>query len=242
MGPKNLSEQLLHDIGVDIVQGNILPGEILPKVETLSEMKGVSRTVVREALKGLTARRLVESSTRVGTVVREKNDWLWWDPDIISWASLADSSKKFLLQLSEVRLAIEPAAVRLAARNATDEDITLIRNSYEKLENSLDDEEEWAKADFEFHNSILLASRNVLMISLVQTLHNGLVQSRQTTIKVLKKYQEQNNPWKTENALLMHKAVMEAICARDEGLAYEKMLGLLLSVVQLIEDFEANNS
>ncbi|GAE25937.1 transcriptional regulator [Halalkalibacter wakoensis JCM 9140] len=240
MGPKNLSEQLLHDIGLEIVQGNLSPGEILPKVETLSEMKGVSRTVVREALKGLTARRLVESSTRVGTVVREKNEWLWWDPDIISWASRSNDSRNFLLQLSEVRLAIEPAAVRLAARNATDEDILLIKKSYERLENSLGDEEEWARADFEFHDSILLASRNVLMISLVKTLHNGLVQSRQTTIKVLKKYQEKNNHGKTEDALLMHKAVMEAICSRDEALAYEKMLHLLLSVVQLIEDLEAS--
>ncbi|WP_257009974.1 FadR/GntR family transcriptional regulator [Evansella halocellulosilytica] len=234
MPPLNLSEQLLHDLGSQIVQGELKPGDVLPKVETLSEIKGVSRTVVREALKGLSAKRLVESSTKVGTVVKNRNDWLWWDPDVISWAANSKDGRKMLLQLSDVRLAIEPSAVRLAAKNATEEDIIHIKESFKKLESSLHDEEKWAKADFEFHNSILDASHNELMISLVKTLQNGLVQSRQTTIKKLKEKDEIDGT--KDEALAMHKAVMEAIVTGNDSLAYEKMHELLLYVVELIED------
>lgn len=241
MAPRNLSEQLLHDLGKEIVQGEKQPGEVLPKVEDISEIKGVSRTVVREALKGLAARRLVESSTKVGTVVKDRTDWQWWDPDVLSWASQSKVSREILIQLTEVRLAIEPAAVQLAAKKATEEDIRLIKKCFENLEASLGNEEEWAKADYEFHNSILAASHNELMLSLIKTLHDALLQSRQTSIKLLKEkdlgpYVEAN-----EEVIARHRGLMEAVCSRDGELAYQKMHELLIRVVQLIEASEDEN-
>ncbi|SDN89726.1 FadR/GntR family transcriptional regulator [Alkalicoccus daliensis] len=234
MIPRNLSEQMLHDLGAQIVQGTLQPGELLPKVETLSEMKNVSRTVIREALKGLSARRLIEASTRKGTVVRERKDWLWWDPDVIAWASTAEKNRTFLLQLSEVRLAIEPAAVRLAAKNATEKDLQEIKKRFKELEAATQDEDAWVEADFAFHDSILEASHNELMVSLVQTLYSGLVQSRHTTIKVLMEEQKKDQTTMNE-ALEMHKFVMEAICSGDEEAAYQNMSNLLYSVVAVIE-------
>jgi GntR family galactonate operon transcriptional repressor len=239
MAPRNLSEQLLHQLGKEIINGKLKPGDLLPTVETLSEMKGVSRTVIREALKGLSARRLVESSTKVGTVIKERTDWQWWDPDVMSWAASSKNSRDFLLQLTEIRLAIEPAAVQLAARNATDHDLLKIRSCYDSLEASLENEAEWAKADYEFHNSILLASHNELMLSLVKTMYSGLIQSRQASIRALK---EEANPsygqLPSEEVLSRHKSVMEAICDRDEKLAYQKMYELLMRVVELIQKQE----
>lgn len=235
MKHRNLSEQLFHELGKQIVHGDLLPGEVLPKVETLSEMKDVSRTVVREALKGLSARKLVESSTRIGTVILPRNDWQWWDSDVLSWAAQSEGSRDILLQLTEVRLAIEPAAVRLAAKYATDEDLEVIRKRYQNLETSLGNEKKWAKADYEFHNSILFASHNELMMSLLKTMHKGLIQSRQTTFKVLKNNQQNNLGEPTKEALSKHKAVMEAICSRNDTLAYEKMQDLIMSVRELIK-------
>ncbi|MDQ0338364.1 DNA-binding FadR family transcriptional regulator [Caldalkalibacillus uzonensis] len=235
MAPRNLSEQLLHDIGQQIVNEELLPGDILPKVEVLSEIKGVSRTVVREALKGLIARRLVESSTKVGTVVRDRSDWQWWDPDVLLWASRSKKKRQFLLQITEVRLAIEPSAVKLAAKNATDEDIRHIQKCYQRLEETLGNDEEWVKADYEFHNSILMASHNEIMFSLVKTLHIGLFQSRQETIRALKEDPSPSYGEPSEEVLARHKSVMDAICARDENLAYQKMYELLMRVVELIE-------
>ncbi|MDF0728538.1 FadR/GntR family transcriptional regulator [Cytobacillus sp. S13-E01] len=242
MPPRNLSEQLLHDLGKDIVQGEIQPGEVLPKVEDISEIKGVSRTVVREALKGLAARRLVESSTKVGTIVKNREDWQWWDPDVLSWASHSNVSREILLQLTEVRLAIEPAAVQLAAKKATEDDIKQIKKCYKNLESSLGNEEEWAKADYEFHNSILVASHNELMLSLIKTLHDALLKSRQTSIKLLKQKEKNTYVEANEEVISRHKGLMEAVCSRNGELAYKKMQELLVRVVQLIETSEDESS
>lgn len=230
---RNLSEQLYHELGKQIVNGDIAEKDVLPTVDTLSEMKGVSRTVVRDALKGLSSRKLVESSTKTGTVVLPRHEWQWWDSDVLSWAMQTGEKRKTLLQLTEVRLAIEPAAVRLAAKQATDEDLNYIRKCYEKLVHSTDHEQKWARADYEFHHSILIASHNDLMISLLKTLHKGLVQSRQSTFKILKS-NEHSTKDSGEEALAMHRAVMEAVCARNETEAYKKMKDLLLHVHSLV--------
>ncbi len=238
MAPRNLSEQILHDLGKDIVQGQLQPGDILPKVEDISEIKGVSRTVVREALKGLAARRLVESSTKIGTVVKERADWQWWDQDVLSWAAQSKVSRDILLQLTEVRLAIEPAAVQLAASKATDEDIKLIRECYKNLEASIGNEEEWVAADYEFHKSILIASHNELMLSLIKTLHDALLRSRQTSMKSLKQKKEDPIVEVHEEVIGRHKSLMEAVCTRNGALAFLIMQDLLNRVVHLIETSE----
>lgn len=242
MSPRNFSEQLLHDLGKDIVQGVLQPGDILPKVEDISEMKGVSRTVVREALKGLAARRLVESSTKKGTIIKERDNWQWWDPDVLSWASQSRVSRDILLQLTEVRLAIEPAAVKLAANKATEEDMKLIRERYKNLEASIGNEEEWAAADYEFHNSILIASHNELMLSLIKTLHNALLQSRQTSYKSLKQKKHISVVKVHEEVISRHKSLMEAVCSRNGELAFHLMQDLLNRVVHLIETSEEENN
>ncbi|NJP39127.1 FadR/GntR family transcriptional regulator [Alkalicoccus luteus] len=233
--PKNLSEQLLHELGSSIVQGERKPGELLPKVETLSEMKGVSRTVVRETMKGLSARRLIESSTRTGTVVRDREAWLWWDPDIISWAAAAEENQSFLMQLTEVRLAMEPAAVKLAAKNADEEDIATIRHRFDLLEQSVDNEDDWVEADAAFHEAILHASHNELMQSLIQTLQEGLYQSRHTTMRMLQRAGDNSR----KMALDLHRDVMTAVIEGKEDEAMARMETLLHTVSHLLKEYEA---
>lgn len=230
MAFQNLSEQLFHALGRKIVQGKIKPGEHLPKVELLSEMNGVSRTVVREVLKGLAARRLIKSYTKIGTVVQPRSKWQWWDPDVLSWAAEAENNQTFLLQLTEVRLAIEPAAVELAANNATEKDIQEIKKRYEQLEQAFGDEPKWVEADYEFHSSILAASHNELMLSLLDTLRKALEKSRQTTIHVI----HQHSPSAYEEVIVRHKKIMEAVCRGDGSTARIRMKELLERVSQLI--------
>ena len=84
---KNRNEQLVHEIGQKIVIGELKSEEILPKVEELSEIYGVSRTVVREALKGLATLGLVRSNQRSGTAVLPRSSWQWWNSDILTMAT-----------------------------------------------------------------------------------------------------------------------------------------------------------
>lgn len=238
MSLQNLSDQLLHELGRQIVHGVLKPGQSLPKVEDLSNMKGVSRTVVREVLKSLAARRLVESTTKIGTKVCPRSNWQWWDPDVLTWASEMEDNREFLTNLTEVRLALEPAAMELAARNATEKDIRNIQECYERLQASLDHEEQWVKADYDFHYSLIQASNNELIISLLQTLRHALEKSRHTTYHAIKKSPAEPFQGPNEEILDRHKAVMQAICDKNGALARQKMYELLTRVSQLITTHE----
>ncbi|MCF8563460.1 FadR family transcriptional regulator [Alicyclobacillus tolerans] len=229
-----LSGQLLHELGRQILSGALESGQVLPTVETLSEMNGVSRTVTREALKGLSALGLVESQPKVGTIVCARDHWQWWSREVLQWSVDAKPNQHFLLQLSEVRRVIEPAAVALAAQNGTDKDFQVIREAFERLEQSVGNEEDWAKADYEFHDSIIAASRNELMLSLTRVMRDALLYSRKTTIPILKEKREEP----PVAALNQHRAVMDAVCSRDEQGAYQGMTQLLESVKVLIQDSE----
>ena len=94
---KNRSDQLVHDVGKKIVTGELIPGEVLPKVEELCEIYGVSRTVVREAFKGLATLGLVRSNQRSGTSVLPRSDWQWWNIDILTWLLEDEKNQRFFI-------------------------------------------------------------------------------------------------------------------------------------------------
>src|SRR5690606_28944376 len=98
---KNRSGQLILEIGKKIVVGEYVPGETLPKVEALSEEYKVSRTVVREAFKGLSTLGLVRSNQRSGTVVLPRTEWQWWNLHVMTWLLEDPDNRDFLLHLTE---------------------------------------------------------------------------------------------------------------------------------------------
>src|SRR5829696_6445731 len=117
--------ETVYEIGRRIVSGELQPGDLLPEGELIAELD-ISRTVLREAIKVLGAKGLVEAKPRVGTKVSARNHWRLMDPDILAWQSEAGLDEPFLRNLAEVRYVIEPAAARLAAQRATEEEIDII--------------------------------------------------------------------------------------------------------------------
>src|SRR5881628_1717221 len=120
---RGLHGAVVHDVGVRILRGDLAPGDPLPNEDELSGELAVSRTVLREAIKVLAAKRLVESRPKTGTRVRERSDWNLLDPDVLAWHLEAGLTDKFLQNTLELRGLIEPGAARLAALRATDEEI-----------------------------------------------------------------------------------------------------------------------
>ena len=100
------------------------------------------------------------------------------------------------------------------------------------MEQATSNEEEWARADFDFHNSILLASHNELMISLLNILRNALLQSRHSSFRAVMERDAQQ----LADVLRKHKAVMDAIVLRDGELAFQKMEELLQLVGGVIRN------
>jgi GntR family transcriptional regulator, galactonate operon transcriptional repressor len=216
----NLTDQLIHELGKQIINGEINPGDTLPKVETLSEIHGVSRTVVREAFKGLATRRLVKSVPKLGTIVCPRSEWQWWDEDVLAWASDVGRNRNFILKINEISLAIEPVAAKLAAKNATPADIEKMKEYYCRLEQSLGDKDKWAETDYQFHKSIYEASNNELLINMVQMLVKVELDYRYVTIANIT---DQDT---MEKYLRLHKDVLIAICDHDENASHQKMYEL----------------
>src|SRR6478735_8445404 len=112
---RGLHGQLVHDIGLRILRGQLEPGDSLA-----AEWSGqdVSRTVVRKAVKVLAAKGLIVSRPKTGTHVRERRFWHMLDPDVLAWRLEAEPEDDFYRSLFEARRLIEPAVAALAATHA----------------------------------------------------------------------------------------------------------------------------
>src|SRR5918912_994052 len=104
---RGLHGAVVHEIGVRIVRGELEPGEQVPD-DGLLDDPGVSRTVLREAIKVLAAKRLVESRPKTGTRVRPRRDWNLLDPDVLAWQVEAGADADFLAQGLQVGRMIPP--------------------------------------------------------------------------------------------------------------------------------------
>jgi DNA-binding FadR family transcriptional regulator len=118
---------------------------------------------VREAIKVLAAKGLVESRPKVGTRVRPRRDWNLLDPDVLAWRIEAGPDAGFLEQALELRRMIEPAAARLAAERATDAQIAVLYEASEAMAAAGDDLDAFMEPDLRFHRLMLEACRNELL-------------------------------------------------------------------------------
>ena len=105
--------EVARSIGVDIIAGRYAEGVRLPGDAELTATFGVSRPVLRESVKTLVAKGLLTTKARVGTVVRERGAWNMFDADVLAWHLDAGIDIRFLGDLAEIRLAVEPRAARL---------------------------------------------------------------------------------------------------------------------------------
>lgn len=154
---------IVHAIGRDIVTGVLAQGERLPGDQELMARFSVSRTALREAMKVLASKGLIESRQRAGTRVRPRRDWDLLDVDVLSWHTPESISESFTADLVELRELIEPAAAKLAADRATSDDLTRIEAAYLRMEQAVDDYEAFYVADVDFHLAVLNASHNQLV-------------------------------------------------------------------------------
>src|SRR5437762_12247379 len=164
--PTGIHAGVVQGIGRRIVRGELATGEILPEQTELSRQLGVSRTVVREATKVLAAKGLVESRSKRGTVILPKSAWRLLDPDVLAWLTEAGLDPEFLRSMFEVRKIIEPAAVRLAAERATDDELAAIQSTFEAMARA-DDQAAYEDADISYHAMLVAATHNDHLVQLV---------------------------------------------------------------------------
>src|SRR6266704_4456743 len=135
---QNLPEQVVRQIGLSIMRNDFKPGDALLSEPELSLQFNVSRPVLREALKMLGAKGLIESRPKTGTRVRPRADWNLLDPDVIAWQYEAGFDRSFLQAICEVRLMFEPMTARFAAARATADEINIIEEYCQLLQGAVD--------------------------------------------------------------------------------------------------------
>lgn len=174
---ETMSAQIARLLGKRIVSGDFAPGETLPVESELCERLGVSRTVVREAVKRLAGKHLVQVSPKVGTTVLPFAAWNLLDRDVLTWRLEAQRDLAIVDEIFEVRLCFEPHAAFLAAQRANADERTAIQDAFDTLiacdrpDASLP---EVAQADYAFHDTIVRASHNSLLVNLCTTLRTAL--------------------------------------------------------------------
>jgi DNA-binding FadR family transcriptional regulator len=218
MAIKNVHGNTVDHLGAAIVAGVYPAGSSVPPEPMLCEELGVSRTVVREAVKSLIAKGLVTSGPKVGTKVLAPEHWNWFDPDVIVWQSRAGITPEFLRDLQDLRRAVEPAAVRLAAERATAEDISEIGAAFEGMRRAVEEGGDYVASDLRFHQGLLRASRNRMIVQMSKALAALLRTSFEISTK------RKDGP---RNSLPLHKAVLDAVAARNPARAERACLVLI---------------
>ncbi|MFI6024752.1 FadR/GntR family transcriptional regulator [Amycolatopsis magusensis] len=153
--------QTVAALGSRIVAGEIGDGVVLDLTELGRELD-VSMTALREALKVLAAKGLVEARQKRGTYVRSREHWNLLDSDVIRWRSEAGDTAEVLRDLAEVRAVLEPAAASLAARRRTDQDLAELDAALADMRTAADPAAEVA-ADLRWHRGLLRATGNQML-------------------------------------------------------------------------------
>jgi DNA-binding FadR family transcriptional regulator len=226
MSIKNVHGNTLDHLGESIVRGDYEPGSVIPPEPMLCEELGVSRTVIREAVKSLVAKGLITTGPKVGTRVQPSDDWNWFDPDVIRWQSSAGLTREFLRDLQDLRRVLEPAAVRLAAQRATTKDIQGIEAAYQGMRRAIEEGGDYVTYDLRFHQGLLRACRNRMIAQMSKAIGALLRTSFEisTTTK--------GGP---RSSLPLHRAVLDAVIAHDPPRAEKAIYVLIDSAANDIE-------
>ncbi|MER8961179.1 FadR/GntR family transcriptional regulator [Mesorhizobium sp. M0701] len=216
-GNKSLHDRVVRVIGARIVRGNLKEGDKIDSDGTLAREFGASRTAMREAVRVLTDKGLVESRPRLGTRVRSSEHWNYLDVDILSWHQWSDD-RQWVQDLLEMRRLIEPKAAAIAASRGSVETFARMRGALDTMAScavsgSL---EEAVFADIAFHKEILAATRN----NMISSLHYAISASLRVTLTETKRDLLQSS-------LPAHYKVLSAIESRNPDAAYRAMEDLI---------------
>lgn len=225
---RNLHGQIVHTIGRQILRGELRPGDPIPTPHDLP----ASRTALREAIKVLAAKGLVEARPKTGTRVRSRDAWNLLDPDVLAWRQDGAPPVRFVRSVTELRGIIEPGAAALAATRARGQDLAAIERAYLDMEaavplNGPMEVQAFVEADTRFHTAILQAAGNDILEQLAHVVSVALRASFEITSRI---------PGSARATLPRHRAVLDAIRSGRPPAASAAMRRLINSIDRMIDE------
>ncbi|MFE9356388.1 FadR/GntR family transcriptional regulator [Streptomyces olivaceoviridis] len=214
-----MHQRVVDELGRRVVGGLWEPGNPLPVEDALAAEIGVSRGVVREAVKALVAKGMLHVRPRTGTRVLPPEHWNHLDRDVLRWKQAGDAAA-LLRDTGELRRIVEPEAARLAADRAGPDDVRVLYDSLAAMEAAAAEpgRRGYVEADIAFHRALLDASGNRLLGSLGRAVGIALEHSFLISTQT---------PGAVEASLPGHRAVVEAVEARDPAAAAAAVLAII---------------
>lgn len=212
--PRGIHGQTVETLASRILSNEYPEGTILD-LPTLRAELDVSLTALREALKVLTAKGMIDARQKRGTFVQPRSSWNMLDADVMRWHTASSTDPALFDQLTEVRAVVEPAAARMAAERATDEDIAALTEALDAM-GAADDVDAAVEADITFHRRLLLATHNDFLAQIAQIIAIGLAERD--------KFVHHANP---SSPLPSHRPVLDAVAAHDPDGAEQAMRALV---------------
>lgn len=217
----NIHAQTVEKIAGWITKKRFAVGDNLPIEPAICAELGVSRTVVREAIKTLAAKGLVSTGPRIGTRVLPRSSWNLFDSRVIEWRVEAGIDETFINDLVDLRMAIEPAAAMLAATRGSQASRARLLERYSAMARAVDEADyrlAYLDADLAFHAEILHATGNQFFISLAPMIAAVLQVSFRLSVK---------GRAMTRQSLPDHRTIAEAIAAGDGPTAANTLRDLI---------------
>ena len=213
-----LYEQIVKQIEDSIERGELKEGDQLPAERELALQFGVSRTAVREAVKALREKGLVEAYPGRGTfITSETSNSIRLTFDRMIKSGPRDGT----LHLVEVREILEPEIAALAAKRVTEENLNELREAIGIMDGAKTDPHSYIEADLDFHLALAEAAANPLILSLIDSIVGVLREQRLSIFKV------DGGP---ERGQYHHKRILEAVENHDSSGARDAMRAHLRQV------------
>ena len=229
--PRGLHGQTVEALASRILSDEWGEGAVLD-LPALREEFDISLTALREALKVLAAKGMIDARQKRGTFVQPRDRWNMLDADVMRWQTTAADDPGLLEELTEVREVVEPAAARIAAGRASEEDIEALREALADMAAAVGDPEASVQADLAFHRRLMAATHNNFLVRMERIIAIGLAERDKLV----------HGAPTAEDPVPSHREVFDAIVAGDPAAAEQAMFALVTKSRDDLEKAQRNQS
>lgn len=211
---------VMREIGMGIVSGGFSQNSILPGDAELMLRFKVSRTVLREAMKTLVGKGLLQAKARIGTRVRDRADWNLFDRDLLLWHAEQGLDSAFVDHLHEIRMVLEPEAAALAAQRRSPEQLEGLYAWIDGMGTEGERPGSFITADLNFHLAVAAAAGNPFLRSISTIIEVALTAVIAISSPV-------SNAQRLDRSVAAHRAIADAIARRDPEGARDTMRAVI---------------
>ena len=215
-GARTKAQILARQIGIELMMSPDRTGDLLSEEQRLCTQYNVGRSILREAVKILVGKGMLSVRRGIGTRIEARQSWSVFDPEMLGW-QLSVADDVFWRDVNEARLIAESSAVRLAAKRASDDHITLLLQAVQVMSENAEAVETVIAARALFHSTILKSTGNEMLEGMTALVFANLV------------FHLNLQPGRAEGRTLInqYQLVFEAIRQRRSDQAEEAMHRLL---------------